>query len=55
MDKLHARLTAEIASGQMPMLETMEMTLAARDFQRLGAHAVNITRRVTYLAGGGRG
>ena len=54
MDRLHARLTAEIASGQMPMPETLEMTLAARDFQRLGAHAVNISRRVAYLAGGGR-
>ena len=30
---------------------TMEMTLAARDYERLGAHAVNIARRVVYLAG----
>jgi phosphate uptake regulator len=30
----------------------MEMTLTARDYERRGAHAVNITRRVTYLAGG---
>jgi phosphate uptake regulator len=32
---------------------TMEMTLAARDYERLGAHAVNIARRVVYLAGMG--
>jgi phosphate transport system protein len=51
MDELHARLTAEIGLGLMPVPETMEMTLAARDYQRLGAHAVNITRRITYLAG----
>jgi phosphate uptake regulator len=31
----------------------MEMTLAARDYERLGAHAVNIARRVVYLAGTG--
>jgi hypothetical protein len=28
---------------------------SSSDFQRLGAHAVNIARRVAYLAGGGRG
>ena len=51
MDQLHASLTAEIASGQMPTQVTMEMTLAARDYERLGAHAVNIARRIAYLAG----
>jgi phosphate transport system protein len=55
LEDLHARLTAEIVSGRMPVAVTMEMTLAARDYRRLGAHAVNITRRVAYLAGGGRG
>jgi phosphate uptake regulator len=29
----------------------MEMALVARDYERLGAHAVNIARRVVYLAG----
>jgi phosphate uptake regulator len=29
----------------------MEMALVARDYERLGAHAVNIARRVIYLAG----
>ena len=51
MDQLHSSLTAELASGQMSIPVTMEMTLAARDFERLGAHAVNIARRVIYLAG----
>jgi phosphate uptake regulator len=30
---------------------TMEMTLVARFYERLGDHAVNVTRRVCYLAG----
>jgi len=29
----------------------MEMAQVARDYDRLGAHAVNVTRRVAYLAG----
>lgn len=55
MDQLHGRLTTEIAAAHTPVATAMEMTLTARDYERLGAHAVNITRRVTYLAGGGRG
>lgn len=51
LDELHASLIAELASGQMAVPVTMEMTLAARDYERLGAHAVNIARRVVYLAG----
>jgi phosphate transport system protein len=51
MDELHASLIAELASGRMSVPVTMEMTLAARAFERLGAHAVNIARRVVYLAG----
>lgn len=55
MDELHASLTAELASGRMPVPVTMEMTLIGRDYERLGAHAVNIARRVAYLAGHGAG
>lgn len=51
MYELHASLIAELASGQMAVPVTMEMTLVARDYERLGAHAVNIARRVIYLAG----
>jgi len=29
----------------------MEMTLVARFYERLGDHAVNVARRVAYLAG----
>ena len=51
MDELHASLIAELASGQMAVPVAMEMALVARDYERLGAHAVNIARRVVYLAG----
>ena len=51
MDELYASLIAELASGSMAMPVTMEMTLVARFYERLGDHAVNIARRVVYLAG----
>jgi phosphate transport system protein len=51
MDELHASLIAELASGRMALPVTMEMTLVARFYERLGDHAVNIARRVMYLAG----
>jgi phosphate transport system protein len=51
MDELHASLIAELASGRMTLPVTMEMTLVARFYERLSAHAVNIARRVVYLAG----
>jgi phosphate transport system protein len=51
MDDLHASLIAELASGRTPVPVAMEMTLVARFYERLGDHAVNIARRVIYLAG----
>ena len=51
MNELYASLIAELASGQMTLPVTMEMTLVARFYERLGDHAVNIARRVAYLAG----
>jgi phosphate transport system protein len=51
LDDLHARLFAELAAGGMSARATMEFTLVARCYERLGAHAVNVARRVTYLAG----
>jgi phosphate transport system protein len=53
MTDLHASLTAELAAGQMAIPATMDMTLIGRCYERLGAHAVNLARRVTYLAGPG--
>jgi phosphate uptake regulator len=37
----------------MTLPVTMEMTLVARLYERLGDHAVNVARRVVYLAGSG--
>lgn len=54
MGDLHASLTDAITAGVMPARTTAEMALAARDYRRLGAHAINIARRVGYLAGSSR-
>jgi len=51
MDELFASLMAELGSGRMTLPVTMEMTLVARFYERLADHAVNIGRRVIYLAG----
>jgi phosphate transport system protein len=51
MDELYASLMAELASGQMKVPVTMQLTLVARFYERLADHAVNIARRVIYLAG----
>ena len=55
MDRLHTSLIAELASGQMALPVAMEMTLVARSYERLADHAVNIARRVVYLAGSATG
>jgi phosphate transport system protein len=51
LDELHASLRTELAAARMTRPVTMEMTLVAWFYERLGAHAVNIARRVVYLAG----
>src|SRR2546423_9350824 len=50
MDELYASLTAELASGRMTLPVTMEMTLVARFYERLGDHAVNNAPPAAYLA-----
>jgi phosphate transport system protein len=54
MDQLYSSLIGELASGSMALPVTMEMTLVARFYERLGDHAVTIARRVVYLAGTAR-
>jgi phosphate transport system protein len=51
MDELYAGLMANLASGEMTLPVTMQMTLVARFYERLAHHAFNIARRVVYLAG----
>jgi len=51
MDELYAGLMADLASGEMTLPVTMQLTLVARFYERLAHHAFNIARRVIYLAG----
>lgn len=46
VDDLHVSLTAELAAGGISIPVAIEMGLVARYFERLGDHAVNITRRL---------
>jgi phosphate transport system protein len=50
MSELYASLMAELAFGRMASPVTIEMALVARFYERLSDHAVNIARRVGYLA-----
>ncbi len=46
IDDLHVNLTAELAASGVSVPVAIEMALVARYFERLGDHAVNITRRL---------
>jgi phosphate transport system protein len=46
IDDLHVTLTAELAAGCASIPVAIEMALVARYFERLGDHAVNVTRRL---------
>ncbi|MGA2520125.1 MAG: PhoU domain-containing protein [Acidimicrobiales bacterium] len=50
LDELHVTLTAEIASGSMPLPVAIEAALVARFYERFGDHAVNLARRITALS-----
>ncbi|HEX2850807.1 MAG TPA: phosphate signaling complex protein PhoU [Acidimicrobiales bacterium] len=54
LDECHASLIAELASGQLSVPIATEMALIARFYERLGDHAVNVAKRVRYLASGER-
>ena len=49
IDLLHDRLTAEIAKGAMEAPVIAQVTLLARFYERLGDHAVNLSRRIDRL------
>jgi phosphate transport system protein len=49
LDDLHVRLSTELAESATSIPVAIEMGLVARFFERLGDHAVNVTRRVRYL------
>ncbi|MHB1988796.1 MAG: phosphate signaling complex PhoU family protein [Acidimicrobiales bacterium] len=48
MDDLHVQLIAEIAGGSVAVPAAIELALVGRFYERLGDHAVNITRRVPH-------
>lgn len=49
LDILHGRLTTEIARGDMPTNVTAQVTLISRFYERIGDHAVNLSRRIAAL------
>ena len=46
---LHNRLTTEIGRGGMATTVTAQVTLISRFYERLGDHAVNLSRRIAAL------
>ncbi len=51
LDILHDRLTNEINKGEMPTTVAAQVTLIARFYERIGDHAVNLSRRIAALQG----
>ena len=54
LDELHVSLIAELVGGGLPVPVGLELALIARFYERLGDHAVNVTKRVRFLATGQR-
>jgi phosphate transport system protein len=52
IDDLHVSLTSELAAARVSVPVAIEMALVARYFERLGDHAVNVTRRLQQTGGG---
>jgi phosphate transport system protein len=50
LDDLHTALTAELLSGRVNASVAADATLVVRFYERLGDHAVNVTRRVRDLS-----
>lgn len=49
IDELHVRLTARLSTVPLTTPEAIELGLVAQIFERLGGHAVNVTRRLQFL------
>jgi phosphate transport system protein len=49
LDILHDRLTTEIAKGDMTTTVAAQVTLISRFYERIGDHAVNLSRRIAAL------
>jgi phosphate transport system protein len=50
LDDLHVSLSAELAESARSIPVAIEMGLVARFYERIGDHAVNITRRIRRMA-----
>ena len=46
LDDLHVQLCDELAASSLPVAVAIEMGLVARFYERLGDHAVNVSRRI---------
>jgi phosphate transport system protein len=53
LDELHVGLTAELATGTMPVPVVIELAMVARFYERFGDHAVNLARRIAAVSAGG--
>jgi phosphate transport system protein len=51
LDDLHVSLSCELAASDICTAVAIEMGLVARFLERLGDHAVNVTRRLGDLCG----
>lgn len=49
LDILHERLTSEISKSDLSTTVAAQVTLVARFYERIGDHAVNLSRRVAAL------
>ncbi|MGH9186088.1 MAG: phosphate signaling complex PhoU family protein [Acidimicrobiales bacterium] len=49
LDDLHVELISELANSLVSVPVAIEMGLVARFLERLGDHAVNVTRRIQFL------
>jgi phosphate transport system protein len=50
LDDLHVQFIAELVGGAVPVQVAIELALVGRFYERLGDHAVNLTRRVPLQA-----
>ena len=54
MDRLHGEMLTIVRSGAWPHAvgSAVDLTLLSRDFERIGAHAVDVATAATYVASG---
>jgi len=52
MDSLHDELRELLGGGALPLAAAVEMALVGRFYERLGDHALHVTERLGYAAGG---